>query len=218
MRPDVTLNGLSMSGLGWLRESISFPTPKSQTNTIIVPGRNSPIRYTEALGRVSYQPRSFQITLSMLGSRPEFNHAVSNTANILAGRLTEVILSEEPELYCVGTVQFAPIYDPKTGKGTLSISCEDGDAYRYHTEITVVTVGSGTAVLTNDYMPVIPLIVVTEETTFKWQIGMDEFNKTVSAGTWTFPELEFTHGENSIQITTASAAGMVTFRYREGRL
>lgn len=204
-----------MSGLGWLRESISFPTPESQTNTIIVPGRNSPIRYTEALGRVSYQPRSFQITLSMLGSRPEFNQAVSRAANQLAGRLAEVVLSEEPELYYVGTIQLAPAYDPKTGKGTLSVSCEDGDAYRYHTEVTVVTVGSGTAVLTNDYMPVIPLIVVTEETTFKWRIGEEEFNKTVSAGMWTFPELELVHGENTIQITTA---GTVTFRYREGRL
>lgn len=218
MKPDVTLNGLSMSDLGWLRESISFPTPASQTNTIIVLGRNSPIRYTEALGRVSYQPRIFQITLSMLGSRQEFNHVVSSTANQFAGRLAEVILSEEPELYCVGTVQLAPAYDPKTGKGTLSISCEDGDAYRYHTEITVVTVGSGTATLINDYMPVIPLIIVTEETSLKWRIGMDEFNKTVSAGTWTFPELEFTYGENRIQITTETAAGMVTFRYREGRL
>ena len=28
--------------------------PQSQTNTIVVPGRNSPIRYTEALGTVSY--------------------------------------------------------------------------------------------------------------------------------------------------------------------
>lgn len=215
MKPDVTLNCLSMNELGWLRESISFPTPESQTNTIIVPGRNSPIRYTEALGRVSYQPRRFQITLSMLGGRAEFNQAVSGTSNQLAGRLAEVILSEEPGLYCVGTVQLSPAYDPKTGKGTLSISCEDGDAYRYHTEVTVVTVGSGTAVLANDYMPVIPLVVITEETTLKWYVGADEFNKTVSAGMWTFPELELVHGENTIQITTA---GTVTFRYREGRL
>ena len=218
MKPDVVLNGLSMSGLGWLRESISFPTPASQTNTIIVPGRNSPIRYTEALGRVSYQPRSFQITLSMLGNRSEFNQVVSSTANQLAGRLAEVILSEEPELYCVGAIQLAPAYDPKIGKGTLSISCEDGDAYRYHTEITVVTVGSGTAVLSNDHMPVIPRIAVTEETSFKWRVGTDEFSKTVSAGTWTFPELELAHGKNSIQITTKTTAGTVTFRYREGRL
>lgn len=58
-----------MDGLGWLREGINFPAPQPQTNTIVVPGRNSPIRYTEALGRVSYQPRSFDITLSMLGTR-----------------------------------------------------------------------------------------------------------------------------------------------------
>ena len=30
-----------MDGLGWLREGINFPTPQPQTNTIIVPGRNS---------------------------------------------------------------------------------------------------------------------------------------------------------------------------------
>ena len=59
MIPDVKLNGKSVREMGWIRENIDFPTPQSQTNTIIVPGRNSPIRYTEALGRVSYQPRSF---------------------------------------------------------------------------------------------------------------------------------------------------------------
>ena len=53
MIPDVTLNGKSIREMGWIRENIDFPTPQSQTNTIVVPGRNSPIRYTEALGRVS---------------------------------------------------------------------------------------------------------------------------------------------------------------------
>ena len=60
---DVMINGISLYGLGWIREMIDFPTPQSQTNTIVVPGRNSPIRYTEALGSVSYQPRQFTITL-----------------------------------------------------------------------------------------------------------------------------------------------------------
>ena len=53
MIPDVKLNGKSVREMGWIRENIDFPTPQSQTNTIVVPGRNSPIRYTEALGRVS---------------------------------------------------------------------------------------------------------------------------------------------------------------------
>ena len=48
MIPDVKLNGKSVREMGWIRENIDFPTPQSQTNTIVVPGRNSPIRYTEA--------------------------------------------------------------------------------------------------------------------------------------------------------------------------
>ena len=82
-----------MDGLGWLREGINFPAPQPQTNTIIVPGRNSPIRYTEALGRVSYQPRSFDITLSMLGAREKFNQMSEQIVNRFAGRLADVILS-----------------------------------------------------------------------------------------------------------------------------
>ena len=51
MTPDILINGISMAGLGWVRESIDFPAPEPQMETITVPGRNSPIRYTEALGR-----------------------------------------------------------------------------------------------------------------------------------------------------------------------
>ena len=79
----------------------------------------------------------------------------------------------------------------------------------------VIQNGNGTAVLTNDFMPAIPTVIMTEETTMKWQVGNDRFIKTVSAGTWTFPELELSQGENEIEVTTG---GMVTFRYREGRL
>ncbi len=216
MKPDVTLNGISMNGMGWLRESASFPTPQAQTNTIVVPGRNSPIRYTEALGRVSYQPRSFQITLSMLGDRIKFNEMVSQTANKLVGRLAKVVLSEEPALYYIGTIQMESAYAPLTGKGTLAVICEDGDAYRYHVEDTEVSItGGGSVVLLNDYMPVTPSVTVTEETALNWQIGNEGFQKSVSAGTWTFPELELVHGENSVEIITD---GTVTFRYREGRL
>ena len=216
MIPDVKLNSVSMLNLGWLRESINFPAPQSQSNTIVVPGRNSPIRYTEALGRVSYQPRTFDITLSMLGTREKFNQMSEQTVNRFAGRLVNVILSEEPALYCVGTLEITPGYDPLTHKGQLAINSSDADAYRYHTEETVaIQNGNGTAVLINDFMPAVPTVTATEETTLKWQVGTDSFIKTVSTGTWTFPELELAQGENEIEVTTS---GTVTFRYREGRL
>ncbi len=105
MRPDVKLNEIWVSGLGWLWESVNFPTPQSQTNTIVVPGRNSPIRYTEALGRVSYQPRNFEIVLSMLGTRVQFNEKVSAVVNRFVGHLVKVVCSEEPGLYAIGTLE-----------------------------------------------------------------------------------------------------------------
>ena len=216
MRADVKINDRLMYAMGWLREEIDFPTPQSQTNTVVVPGRNAPIRFTEALGRVSYQPRSFSITLSMLGSREKFNQRKDILANLYAGQLCQVILSEEPDLYAIGTLELEPVYDPLTGKGQMVLSCSDGDSYRYHTEETVVTItGGGTAILNNDYMPVVPTSTTTAETALSWNVGSDTFRKSVSAGMWTFPELELQEGQNSVSIT---GEGTTTFRYREGRL
>ena len=216
MIPDVKINGTSMLSLGWLRETVDFPTPKSQTNTVVVPGRNSPIRFTEALGRVSYQPRSFEITLTMLGTRAEYDSMVSEAVNRYAGQLVQVICSEEPDLYYIGTIEAEPSYDPHMGKGGLLFSCSDGDAYRYHVmETSVSRNGSGTVTLVNDYMPVVPVITTTAETTLTWMVGSDSFHKTLSAGTWEIPELELAPGNNSV---TVSGSGLTTFQYREGRL
>ena len=213
---DVIINGISLYSLGWIREKIDFPTPQSQTNTIVVPGRNSPIRYTEALGSVSYQPRSFTITLSMHGTRTVFDKKVRDVVNRFAGRLCSVTCSDSSEVYAVGTLQASPTYDPLTDKGQLVLSCTDGDSYLYHSEETIVTItGGGKVTLTNDYMPVVPVVVTTAETAFSWKVGDDIFQKSVSAGTWEFPEMELQQGENTLTVT---GTGTTTFRYREGRL
>ena len=205
-----------MLSLGWLCETVNFPTLQSQSNTITVPGRNSPIRFTEALGRVAYQARSFDMTFSMLGDRADYDLLVGLVVNQFAGKLCRVTLTEDPTLYAVGTLEAAPSYDPLSGKGTLELSCTDGDAFLYHTEETVVSIsGGGTVVLANDYMPVVPVITATAETTFRWAIDGESFQKTVIAGTWEIPELELRHGNNTVSVT---GGGEVTFVYREGRL
>ena len=216
MKPDVTINGVSMLSLGWLRETVNFPTPQSQRNTITVPGRNSPIRFTEALGRVAYQPRSFDMTFSMLGDRADYDRLVSVVVNQFAGQLCRVTLTEDPTLYALGTLEADPTYDPLTGKGTLVLSCTDGDAFLYYVEETVENItGSGTVVLNNDFMPVVPVITTTAETTLRWAIDGESYGRTVSAGTWEIPELELRHGENTVSVI---GGGVTTFAYREGRL
>lgn len=216
MKPDVIINGVSMRSLGWLRETVDFPTPQSQSNTIVVPGRNSPIRYTEALGRVAYEPRSFEMTFTMLGRRAYYDDLVSNVVNRFAGRLCQVVLTEDPTIYAVGTLEASPSYSPLTGRGELVLSREDGDAFLYHTEETVVSItGGGTVVLVNDYVPLVPTVTTTVETTLRWTVDGESFNKTISAGTWVIPELELRHGENTVSV---AGEGITTFSYREGRL
>lgn len=216
MIPDIFINDISMLKMGWIRENIDFPTPKSQSETVIIPGRNSPIRFTEALGLVSYEPRSFTILLSMLGTREKYNNFVKECSNQFSGRLAKVICSEEPSLYCVGTLELKPSYDPLTGRGELVIECVDADSYRYHVDVTEVMISrNGTITLLNDYMPVVPTVVTTAETLLSWKVGTDSFKKTVSSGTWEIPELQLSYGENSISITST---GTTTFKYREGCL
>ena len=156
------------------------------------------------------------MTFSMLGSRAAFDLLVSNTVNRFAGQLVQVILSENQTMYYVGTVEAEPSYDPLSGKGMLVLSCDDGDAYRYHVEQTEISLsGSGTVTLQNDAMPVVPVVTTTAETALAWQVGTDIYQKSVSAGTWEIPELELAEGTNSIAVT---GEGTTTFTYREGRL
>lgn len=216
MIPDILINDTSMLKLGWIRETIDFPIPQSQAETVTVPGRNSPVRFNEALGLVSFEPRAFTLTFSMLGTRVKFDELVSKVSNRYAGRLCQVICSEEPNLYVLGTIEMSSSYDPLIGKGQLVMESGDADSYRYHVDVTeVVFTGSGTAVLGNDYMPVVPTVITTAETSLSWKIGFDTFRRTLSSGTWEIPELQLSFGENSIQI---ESGGITTFRYREGCL
>ena len=78
-----------------------------------------------------------------------------------------------------------------------------------------MNISGGTVILSNDYMPVVPVVTVTAETTLRWAIDGESFQKTVSAGTLEIPELELQHGNNTVSVTSE---GNVTFIYREGRL
>lgn len=216
MIPDIYIDDESMLKNGWIRETVDFLIPQSQAETVTVPGRNSPIRFNEALGLISFKPRTFTLTFSMLGTRVKFAELTAKVSNHYAGRLCRVRTSEEPNLYALGTIQMSSSYDPLTGKGQLVMESGDADSYRYHVDMTeIVFAGSGTAVLANDYMPVVPTVITTVETSLSWEFGTETFRKTLSSGTWEIPELQLSFGNNSIKV---ESSGSTTFRYREGCL
>ena len=79
----------------------------------------------------------------------------------------------------------------------------------------MTVIGGGTLVLSNDFMPVVPVITTSAETTLRWSVDGESITKTVSTGTWEIPELELRHGDNTVSIT---GEGSTTFTYREGWL
>ena len=152
----------------------------------------------------------------MLGDRADFDRLVSLVVNQFAGKLCRVTMTEDPTLYAVGTLEAEPTYDLLTSKGTLVLSCTDGDAFLYYVSETVDSIpGSGTITLHNDYMPVVPVITTTAETTLHWAVDGEVFHKTVSTGTGEIPELELRHGNNTVSVT---GEGTTVFAYRQGRL
>lgn len=71
----------------------------------------------------------------------------------------------------------------------------------YHVDMTeIVQNGSETVILKNDYMPVVPTVITTADTTLSWKIAEDSFRKTLSAGEWELPELQLTYGENAVKV------------------
>ena len=152
----------------------------------------------------------------MLGDRSDYDRLVSAVVNQFAGQLCRVTLTEDPTLYALGTLEADPNYDPISGKGTLVLSCTDGDAFLYYVEETVESIsGSGTITLRNDFMPVVPVLTTTAEATLRWAVDGESFHKTVSAGIWEIPELELRYGDNTVSVT---GDGTTTFTYRQGRL
>ena len=113
MIPDIYLNDSSMLSCGWLRESVDFPAPQPQNDILTVPGRNSPIRYAEALGRISYQPREFTVVLSMLGTHAYFIERSSDMVNRFNGRLVHVTKSEDPEVFLISLSTRPARYDSR---------------------------------------------------------------------------------------------------------
>ncbi len=75
--------------------------------------------------------------------------------------------------------------------------------------------GSGIVILTDDYMPVVPVITAIAEAKLRWSIDGESYQKPVNASTWEIPELELRHANYAVSITSE---GIVTFVYRERRL
>jgi hypothetical protein len=99
------------------------------------------------------------------------------------------------------------------GIGQVQVEC-DCEPYKYRLAKTVVTRavnGTDNIVLTNGRKRAVPTITTTAAMTIEYGSG----SWSIGAGSYTIPELELTHGVNTVTVT---GTGTITFTWQEGDL
>lgn len=70
-------------------------------------------------------------------SRKSFNYCLSRFVKDFAGKTCRFAISDDPMWAYVGTPKIESSYDSLTEKGTITLTVEDGDAFRYSDRIIV---------------------------------------------------------------------------------
>ena len=121
-----------------------------------------------------------------------------------------IILDDDPLFYWMGRCYVSAFTNDKN-IGQVQVEC-DCEPYKLKLNKTVVTQavsGTQTITLTNGRKRAVPAITTTAAMTIAFGGG----SFTNGAGTYIIPELELTHGTNTVTVT---GTGTITFEWQEG--
>ena len=197
-------------GLILTKKEIGSPAVKE--NKLDIPGTDGSIDMTDFFGEPKYENVIHKFEFSALVSPGEAPALFSRVKNALHGKKRKIILDDDPAFYYVGRCHVSSYTDEK-GIGKLSIEC-DCEPYKYKISKTAITIainGTQTVTLTNARKRAVPAITATGAMT----IGFGGGSWSISAGTYTIPELELAEGDNPVEVT---GAGSITFTWQEGDL
>lgn len=128
-----TINGIhTYTDLGLTTEKIEISEPVAKTSLITVPYRPAPIDATEALGGLTYEPRTVRLFTVFVGSHAAWITSTSKIQNRLAGRLCQIKLDEDPNYYWIGrpVITSVPV-EHKKYKVTFEFTVEP---FKYYLE------------------------------------------------------------------------------------
>lgn len=186
--------------------------PSVKEKKVDIEGADGSIDYTDFFGGPKYGDVTHRFTFSTIVPRSDFLFQYSSVKNALHGQKLRIILDDDSGFCYVGRCYVSSFTDEK-GVGKITVDC-DCEPYKYRLAETVVTKAvSGTEVitLTNSRKRAVPSITVSADMTLAFGGGI----WTISAGTYTIPELELAEGENHV---TVSGNGNITFRWQEAML
>lgn len=191
-------------------KEIGAPAVKEQK--LDIPGADGFLDLTDFFGEAKYEDVKHKFEFTTIVPQATFLTQYSMIKNAIHGKKMRIILDDDPLFYWMGRC-FVSGFTSEKGIGTVDVECVC-EPYKYRIEKTVVTQavnGTATITLTNGRKRAFPTITTTGAMTISFGGG----SWTNSAGTYTIPELELTHGENTVTVT---GTGTITFAWREGDL
>ncbi|MDO4564717.1 MAG: hypothetical protein Q4C04_03810 [Clostridia bacterium] len=196
---------------GFITAPYFIPMPAVQTSYVEIPGRDGTLDLTEGFGCIRYSDRAIPLTLYAVAP---YEQRVSDFVNAVHGRRLELVFDRDTSFCYVGRVSVDGL-EKHDGYCTITVNVV-AEPYKYKRTITTVTqTGSGTVILNNLNMPVVPEVTATAEATLTYKCGGTPTTTVIAAGTHFIPALLLEAGAKSVQVITT---GKVDFSYREGAL
>lgn len=202
----------SYDDLKMILNSKEMGAPAVKSKKLDIEGADSSLDLTDFFGEPKYEDVTHKFQFSTIVPYSEFMKLYSSIKNAIHGKKMRVILDDDPLFYWMGRCYVSSFTNEKN-IGLIDVEC-DCEPYKYKIVKTVVTQAvSGTQVitLTNGRKRAVPMITTTAPMTIEYGGG----TWTNSAGTYTIPELELTHGVNTVTVT---GTGTITFTWQEGEL
>lgn len=188
--------------------------PAVKSKTLDIPGADGSLDLTDFFGEPKYENVTHRFDFSTIVPQEEFITLFSTVKNAIHGKKMRVILDDDPLFYWIGRIHVSKFTSEK-GVGTISVECEC-EPYKYKKDATTVAQavsGTHTITLTNGRKRAVPEVQIFTDSSIRIEFGGAIWD--LGSGVYTLPELELTHGENTVTVT---GTGTVSFIWQEGDL
>lgn len=200
-----------------IQQKVDVQPAEPKLNLIDIPGSDgAKDMSTQPAGRVVYKDRKITWTFALYpgDNWHEKHRQVSGAIN---GKYCRITLDTDPEYYYLGRVAVKSYnVDNQLRQITVEAVCRPYMLRQQETVVTVANLSTAyrTIDLLNDRKPAIPTILVTAETTLRWN------GSTVSLapGTHRVLDIELQEGVNRLEVKVTSGTGSITLTYQEGAL
>ena len=186
--------------------------PAVKSKKLDIEGADSSLDLTDFFGEPKYEDVTHKFEFHTIVPYSEFMTLYSSIKNAIHGKKMRIILDDAPLFFWMGRCYVSSFTNEKS-IGTVEVEC-DCEPYKYKLTKTVYSQavsGTQAITLTNGRKRAVPQITTTAPMTIEYGGG----SWTNSAGTYTIPELELTHGTNTVTVT---GTGTISFTWQEGEM